>query len=613
MSHYTHGMNLHVRWPAAEAREYFRTNLLPRLQAGNVPYSLKVTSTSYMPGLLPADLMNCQLLQSLHLENMPFEAELPPELALSEALHTLHLQLPQLPAWVANIGTLRTLIVDGMGELDDQNAGIRLECVHMCARLESLRLRHVHLIPPGTLRHLTHLQITHSYVATLPAELTGSVTLREFRISHCWSLKCVHVSMPRLELLHLKFMSLDTLSISEGHVLHTLWMVHAGVLTCPRLQGTPALRDLAYVQGMSSSGPPHGSEAMPLHTLSLMTVSRLSDFAQIATLTHLTLEDLGLYDGTRLHEEIGLYTALRYLELTNVSVNTLPFSFARLVRLETVVLRKTGVSALPDTLADLPMLHNITIEQSTPCTLPSRLPHLRKLIQQYLPSYVTVPTCPELQEMTVQKTEVDMAPWFAIRRQWTRLSLPTWPAGLTHQNTLTHLECSSATLTALPAGPVDMPVLKVLSLQRCVSLTSLPAWVGSLSALCALDVTHCTGLCSLPPEIGNLRRLESLQLHRCGVVTLPETLVRLRALWVLDLRHCYNLHSYPVCFAEFLVVLPYATHIRMLRSYVLPTILALVVALRRKMLGLPWELWMLVVGFFKSTVTDGGIDFDQPD
>ena len=84
-----------------------------------------------------------------------------------------------------------------------------------------------------------------------------------------------------------------------------------------------------------------------------------------------------------------------------------------------------------------------------------------------------------------------------------------------------------------------------LNLAKC-SMSVLPDSIGGLKALETLDLTECENLITLPESIGGLTALEKLFLPHCVALTaLPDTIGELNSLTNLDLSACNKLVALP--------------------------------------------------------------------
>ena len=84
-----------------------------------------------------------------------------------------------------------------------------------------------------------------------------------------------------------------------------------------------------------------------------------------------------------------------------------------------------------------------------------------------------------------------------------------------------------------------------LNLAKC-SMSVLPDSIGGLKALETLDLTECENLITLPESIGGLTALERFFLPHCVALTaLPDTIGELNSLTNLDLSACNKLVALP--------------------------------------------------------------------
>jgi Leucine-rich repeat (LRR) protein len=128
--------------------------------------------------------------------------------------------------------------------------------------------------------------------------------------------------------------------------------------------------------------------------------------------------------------------------------------------------------------------------------------------------------------------------WLGDLRALTRLGLgdnqlTTLPESLGNLTALTWLGLSGNHLRALPESVTGLAALTWLDLARN-QLSTLPQSVGGLTALTRLDLTG-NRLTSLPESLGDLSALTWLFLTDNQLTSLPESLAGLTALTRLDL------------------------------------------------------------------------------
>ena len=84
-----------------------------------------------------------------------------------------------------------------------------------------------------------------------------------------------------------------------------------------------------------------------------------------------------------------------------------------------------------------------------------------------------------------------------------------------------------------------------LNLAKC-SMSVLPDSIGGLKALETLDLTECENLITLPESIGGLTALHTLALDHCfALAALPAAIGELKSLTVLNLCDCSSLTTLP--------------------------------------------------------------------
>ena len=187
------------------------------------------------------------------------------------------------------------------------------------------------------------------------------------------------------------------------------------------------------------------------------------------------------------------------LDLSNLSLTSLPEVFTDLARLQKLNLYNNQLSTLPQGILALSSLQELRLHNNRLTALPEGIASLSSLHQLYLSNN----------------------------------QLSTLPEGITSLSSLRQLYLSNNRLTALPQGTASLRSLYILDLYKNELLT-LPEGIASLSSLVELNLSR-NRLSTLPQGITTLSSLQMLALSDNELTTLPEGIAALRSLYTLDL------------------------------------------------------------------------------
>jgi F0F1-type ATP synthase delta subunit len=187
----------------------------------------------------------------------------------------------------------------------------------------------------------------------------------------------------------------------------------------------------------------------------------------------------------------GVANTVRFLDLTNINLTTLPECIGQLVNLITLHLHNNKLTTLPDTFGKLAKLKELHLRNNKLTTLPDTFGQLVNLKCLYLHdnNFSTLPEC------------------------------------IGQLVNLTMLSLNRNNLTALPESFGQLVNLTFLDLEHN-NLTTLPESFGQLVNLTSLDLEH-NNFSSLPPVLGNLRRLRHFYYNNNPIDHIPANVLRM--------------------------------------------------------------------------------------
>ena len=440
--------------------------------------------------------------------------------------------------------------------------------------------------------------------------------------------------------------------------LRALWLCKCPLLVGLSLGGLPWLQDLRLWRcDALAKLPPSIRALQALRRLHLMDCDKLTDVTEIARLGALKVLMIKACPVQRLELHwLQPVTKLTLLECGRLTALPDPLC-TTLKSLGIVECR--ALETLPTSLSGLPHLTDITIEHShlmsqLPDLVCPSLTALR-LINMDALSGMPERLASSLTELVIRpcawvlRQRSCIQEWTHYREHSRLLRLPTSLGALTRLTSLDLSTCYLLTslpdeigcltslleldlsnceeLTVLPETITKLGALEVLNLARCTHLRALPEFLGALRALETLDIENCERLRALPISIGQLCALEEFCGKGChALAVIPETFGHLGALTFLSLSECFSLAKLPETFGQLTRL--QTLHVDLCAVKVLPTsldrlcnltnllvpfelwdkaqrirrkclayacILVQVMADRRRRVGLPSEIWSLVI------------------
>uniref|UniRef100_J3L7N8 Uncharacterized protein n=1 Tax=Oryza brachyantha TaxID=4533 RepID=J3L7N8_ORYBR len=210
---------------------------------------------------------------------------------------------------------------------------------------------------------------------------------------------------------------------------------------------------------------------------------------------------------------------LAYLDVSGLSLASLPKFFHTLQNMQTLILSNCSLETLPANIGNLHKLCFLDLSGNSGLTkLPTSFKNLLSL------SFLQLSGCANLKEL---------------------------PESIDNLKCLQQLDMSGCcALQKLPDKFGSLPKLSFVNLSSCSKLTKLPDCLN-LDSLEHLNLSNCHELESLPEGIGNLYKLEVLDMSDCyRVQVLPETFCQLKHLKDLNLSDCHGLRQLPESFGD---------------------------------------------------------------
>ena len=257
---------------------------------------------------------------------------------------------------------------------------------------------------------------------------------------------------------------------------------------------------------------------------------------------YLDLSGLSL---TSLPESISRLTKLQTLNLADNNLASLPESIGRLAELQELNLARNGLTSLPESINQLAGLQAMDLWANKLATLPESIGQLARLQALGLRGN-KLAILPEsigrlagLQALDLRNNNLASLPESIGRLtklQALKLAdnkLASLPESIGQLVGLQTLDLSSNKLASLPESIGRLAGLQALDLSSN-KLASLPESIGRLAGLQTLNLAD-NNLASLPESIGRLAKLQELGLAGNGLASLPESIGRLAGLQALDL------------------------------------------------------------------------------
>ena len=184
-----------------------------------------------------------------------------------------------------------------------------------------------------------------------------------------------------------------------------------------------------------------------------------------------------------LPEDFGTaFARLRWLDIAQTSLRSLPPSFGALAELEDLYLSDNMLESLPVQVCELPRLRYLNLDRNPLASLPPEIGKLANL-------------------------------------RWLRLNgtrIAALPDEIAQCKSLERLYLRSARLESFPEAVTRLPALQRLDLSGNAALASVPDSLCEMSSLTRLDLHDCPRLSALPAEIGRLKGLRWLNVYNCN-------------------------------------------------------------------------------------------------
>ncbi|KAK1385757.1 hypothetical protein POM88_023492 [Heracleum sosnowskyi] len=232
--------------------------------------------------------------------------------------------------------------------------------------------------------------------------------------------------------------------------------------------------------------------------------------------------------------------ALKVLDMSNTSINTLPTSVCKLIKLEELLLRRCD--NMRKLTHDIGALENLKVLDLSGCTNLAELPEYIDLLQKL--SSLVLTNCKSLTNVPQHLCLLRSLQNLNLSGCTNLVEIPETIEFLQRLSSLFLSDCNS--LTRLPQSLCMLRSLRNLSLSGCTNLAEILGYIEFLDRLSILVITDCKSLRRLPQSIFMLRSLQNLHLFGCtNLVEIPESIEFLEGLSSLTLTDCKSLTKLP--------------------------------------------------------------------
>ncbi len=228
---------------------------------------------------------------------------------------------------------------------------------------------------------------------------------------------------------------------------------------------------------------------------------------------------------------ISALTLLKYVDLQDNKLESLPPGIGNLSLLEFLYLQENELESLPAEIGNLSSLKYLRAWSNNLTSLPAEIGNLNSLTELRLWKNNLISLPAEIGNMSS-----------LVTLHISDNMLTSIPAEIGNCSSLTSLFINNNNLKSLPAEIGNCSLLSNLRL-RSNDLTSLPAEIGNLNSMVSI-IADSNKLTSLPAEIGNLSLLENLNLIANNLTSLPNEIGNCSSLEEIDL-HANDLTSLP--------------------------------------------------------------------
>ncbi len=238
----------------------------------------------------------------------------------------------------------------------------------------------------------------------------------------------------------------------------------------------------------------------------------------------LTMLDLSYRGISVLPREIGLFTALEGLNVSNNHLTSLPETIGNLRALQVLVLESNLLCSLPSSFSNLTDLNGLSLAGNRFKTLPESVCHLPKLARLSLAGNLLT-TLPPSTIFMENLVSLDLC----------ANQMTTLPEVLYKLTSLIEILASHNKITTIPAVIKNLSELSRLDLSYN-QITALPEEIGALKHLFLLNLLY-NQLTTLPESLGDLKELRQVMLAANQITTLPHSIFSMKeALFLLDLN-----------------------------------------------------------------------------
>ncbi len=242
------------------------------------------------------------------------------------------------------------------------------------------------------------------------------------------------------------------------------------------------------------------------------------------------------YSSFSIPEEIKKFKKLRYLNLFDIKLKTLPKEIWELQSLEVLNLGFHDSSIIiPKEIGNLINLIHLELKNLSNIELFAEIGNLVKL------EYLKIKDCEKLKYLMVEIGNLENLKHLELEH----LIIKELPSEIGNLSKLENLKLMDCELEIIPNEIGNLLKLESLKVNSCDKLEIIPSEIGKLKNLIELELEYLS-IKALPKEIGNLSKLENLKLSDCEKLELiPSEIGKLQELKHLDISWNTSLKELP--------------------------------------------------------------------